>query len=77
MPAVAGSAGAAEGATEGAGRVYEQPCATGMRELFVRTLKKGGVSPTDIDYFGESAVANGQGYHSLVLELYLFLFIFI
>lgn len=66
MPAVAGSAGAAEGATEGAGRVYEQPCAMGMRELFVRTLRKGGVSPTDIDYFGESAAADEQRYCSLL-----------
>jgi hypothetical protein len=25
-----------------------------MRELFVRTLKKGGLAPTDIDYLGEA-----------------------
>lgn len=26
----------------------------GMTEMFLRALKKGGVSPADVDYLGES-----------------------
>jgi hypothetical protein len=53
LAAVAGSAGAADGALEGAGRVYEQPCGKGMREMFARAAAAGGVGFADVDYMGE------------------------
>jgi acyl transferase domain-containing protein len=53
MAAIAGSAGSAEGATEGAGRVYEQPCAKGMKEMFKRATRLNGISAVDVDYMGK------------------------
>jgi acyl transferase domain-containing protein len=51
--AIAASAGPAAGATEGAGRVYEQPCAVGMVEMFKRCCTNSGIATSDVDYMGE------------------------
>lgn len=51
--AIAASAGSADGCTEGAGRVYEQPCAKGMREMFKRCTTTNGIATSDIDYMGQ------------------------
>jgi acyl transferase domain-containing protein len=51
----AGSAGAAESAVTGANRIYEQPCPTGMRQMFQRAFTRAGLPYGELDYMGASS----------------------
>jgi hypothetical protein len=48
--AVAGSAGAVEGISEGAGRMYESPCVWGMKQLMQRAWEGAGLDPARLSY---------------------------
>lgn len=48
--AVAGSAGAVEGISEGAGRMYESPCVWGMKQLMQRAWEGAALDPALLSY---------------------------
>lgn len=48
--AVAGSAGAVEGISEGAGRMYESPCVWGMKQLMQRAWEGAALDPARLSY---------------------------
>lgn len=48
--AIAASAGAADTSLEGAGRVYEQPCPQGMRQMFIRAYSSAGIPFRRLNY---------------------------
>lgn len=50
LRAIAASAGPADNALEGPGRIYEQPCPYGMREMFSRVYKCAGVPLAKLHY---------------------------
>lgn len=59
--AVAASAGAADNAVEGPGRVYEQPCPYGMREMFMRAYESAGLSLGRVSYLECHATGTAVG----------------
>jgi 3-oxoacyl-(acyl-carrier-protein) synthase len=59
--ALAASAGAADGSMEGAGRVYEQPCARGMREMFIRAYTTAGIPFRRLSYMECHATGTAVG----------------
>ena len=54
LRAVSGSAGPREGVEEGPGRIYEQPCAFGMKKMFERAYVASGVPLERLDYMGKT-----------------------
>lgn len=50
LRAIAASAGPADNTLEGPGRIYEQPCPYGMREMFSRVYKCAGVPLSKLHY---------------------------
>lgn len=59
--AVAASAGAADNAVEGPGRVYEQPCPYGMRQMFLRAYENAGVPLKRVSYLECHATGTAVG----------------
>lgn len=61
LNAVMGSAGAAEGATEGSGRMYESPCVYGMVQLMEQAYKGARVEPHHVQYIECHATGTAVG----------------
>ena len=59
--AVAASAGAADTAVEGPGRVYEQPCPFGMRQMFLRAYQSVGLPLKRLSYMECHATGTAVG----------------
>lgn len=59
--AVAASAGAADSALDGPGRVYEQPCQYGMRQMFLRAYESAGVPLHRLSYLECHATGTAVG----------------
>ena len=57
---VSGSAGPREGVEEGPGRIYEQPCAFGMKKMFERAYVASAVSLERLQYMGKSCLITGR-----------------
>jgi acyl transferase domain-containing protein/NADPH:quinone reductase-like Zn-dependent oxidoreductase/thioester reductase-like protein/acyl carrier protein len=61
LRAIAASAGPADNALEGPGRVYEQPCPYGMREMFSRVYKCANVPLGKLHYMECHATGTAVG----------------
>ena len=61
LRAIAASAGPSDNALEGPGRVYEQPCPYGMREMFSRVYKCAGVPLGKLHYMECHATGTAVG----------------
>jgi acyl transferase domain-containing protein/NADPH:quinone reductase-like Zn-dependent oxidoreductase/thioester reductase-like protein/acyl carrier protein len=61
LRAIAASAGPADNALEGPGRVYEQPCPYGMREMFSRVYKCANVPLEKLHYMECHATGTAVG----------------
>ncbi len=59
--AIAASAGAADTSLEGAGRVYEQPCPQGMRQMFIRAYSSAGIPFHRLNYMECHATGTAVG----------------
>lgn len=59
--AIAASAGAADTSMEGAGRVYEQPCPQGMRQMFIRAYSSAGIPFRRLNYMECHATGTAVG----------------
>lgn len=59
--AVAASAGAADNSLDGAGRVYEQPCPNGMRNMYMRAFSSAGIPYRRLNYMECHATGTAVG----------------
>ena len=59
--AIAASAGAADTSMEGAGRVYEQPCPQGMRQMFIRAYSSANIPFRRLNYMECHATGTAVG----------------